>query len=182
MSGTPRKFKDTPIGPVQVLKGQTPWFPIWVCFLRGLPNWFSFRLVPFVQLPNIAKAKAKAKGKAKSAAGAKSKPKAKAKAKAKTGHQQRTVNKPLSQSLLWMDEFLHHLRNPGMMIPLQIPIKNGFPWIQSGAKRISSIHSIIEVMGASQNGGAPLVCQWKPNDPGGLGAEKMENHPSIQPV
>ena len=28
-----------------------------------------------------------------------------------------------------------------MMIPLQMPPYNGFPWFQSGAKRISSIHS-----------------------------------------
>ena len=26
-----------------------------------------------------------------------------------------------SPEVLWMDELLHHLRNPGMMIPLQIP-------------------------------------------------------------
>ena len=44
------------------------------------------------------------------------------------------TGKPNTAYLLWMDEFLHRfLRNPGMMIPLQIPIKNGFPWIQSGA-------------------------------------------------
>ena len=30
--------------------------------------------------------------------------------------------------VLWMDEILHHLRQPGMMIPLQIPANNGFPW------------------------------------------------------
>ena len=28
---------------------------------------------------------------------------------------------------------LHHLRNPGMMIPIQIPTNNGFSWFQSGA-------------------------------------------------
>ena len=32
-----------------------------------------------------------------------------------------------------MDEILHHSRNPGMMIPLQIPTNHGFPWLQSGA-------------------------------------------------
>ena len=32
-----------------------------------------------------------------------------------------------------MDEILHHPRNPGMMIPLQIPTNNGFSWFQSGA-------------------------------------------------
>ena len=29
---------------------------------------------------------------------------------------------------------LHHLRNPGMMIPPQIPTNCGFPWFQSGAR------------------------------------------------
>ena len=28
---------------------------------------------------------------------------------------------------------LHHLRSPGMMLPLQIPTNNGFSWFQSGA-------------------------------------------------
>ena len=46
-----------------------------------------------------------------------------------------------SKGVLWMDEFLQHLRNPGMVISLQIPIKNGFPWFQSGC-RILSIHSM----------------------------------------
>ena len=35
--------------------------------------------------------------------------------------------------LLWMDEILHHLRNPGMMNPLQIPMNNDVPWFPSGA-------------------------------------------------
>ena len=35
--------------------------------------------------------------------------------------------------VLSMDEILHHPRNPGMMMPLQITANNGFPWIQSGA-------------------------------------------------
>ena len=29
-----------------------------------------------------------------------------------------------------MAEILHHLRNPGMMIPLQLPTNNGFSWCQ----------------------------------------------------
>ena len=41
--------------------------------------------------------------------------------------------------LLWMDEILHHLTNPGIMIPLQIPTNSGFP-DRSVAKWISSIH------------------------------------------
>ena len=32
-----------------------------------------------------------------------------------------------------MDEILHHLRNPGMMISLYIPTNNGFRWFQGGA-------------------------------------------------
>ena len=32
--------------------------------------------------------------------------------------------------ILWMDAILHHLRNPGMMIPLQTPTSNGFPWFK----------------------------------------------------
>ena len=40
---------------------------------------------------------------------------------------------PLLSMILWMDEILHHLRNPGMMIHLQIPTNYGLPWFQSGA-------------------------------------------------
>ena len=29
-------------------------------------------------------------------------------------------------AILWMDEILHHLRDPGMILPLQIPANNGF--------------------------------------------------------
>ena len=45
-------------------------------------------------------------------------------------------------SILWMDEILHYLRNPGMMIPLQISTNNGFPWFPSGAGfRTSAVRS-----------------------------------------
>ena len=40
-----------------------------------------------------------------------------------------------------MDEIRRHLRQPRMMIPLQIPTNNDFLWFESGAKWISSIHS-----------------------------------------
>ena len=46
-------------------------------------------------------------------------------------------NCPSFLVVLWVDEILHHLRNPGMMIPRQIPTNNGFPWfqrVQSGAE------------------------------------------------
>ena len=33
----------------------------------------------------------------------------------------------------WMDDILHHLENPGMMIPLKLPANIGSPWFQSGA-------------------------------------------------
>ena len=33
----------------------------------------------------------------------------------------------------WTKSISHHLRNPGMMIRLQIPTSNGFSWFQSGA-------------------------------------------------
>ena len=39
--------------------------------------------------------------------------------------------------LLWMEEILRHQTKPGMMIPLHIP---NFPWSQSGANWILSIH------------------------------------------
>ena len=32
-----------------------------------------------------------------------------------------------------MDEILHHLNNPGVMLPLEIPTNNGLLWFQSGA-------------------------------------------------
>ena len=35
--------------------------------------------------------------------------------------------------ILWMDEILHHLRNPEMMILLYMPRNNGFPWYEGGA-------------------------------------------------
>ena len=31
-------------------------------------------------------------------------------------------------TLLWMDKILHHLRNPGMTNPLQIPTNSGYSW------------------------------------------------------
>ena len=43
------------------------------------------------------------------------------------------VDPLLKKEVLWMDEILHHLRNPGMMIPLYIPMNHGFPWFPSGA-------------------------------------------------
>ena len=36
-------------------------------------------------------------------------------------------------AILWMDESLHHLRDPGMIIPQQIPANTGFPCYESGA-------------------------------------------------
>ena len=37
-----------------------------------------------------------------------------------------TLMRPyLQEVILWMDEIVHQLRNPGMMIPLQIPTENG---------------------------------------------------------
>ena len=55
------------------------------------------------------------------------------------------------EGLLWMDELLHHLRDPGRMIPLQIPRNNSFNhgfirWFE----RISSIHSRYPMSGAVQ--------------------------------
>ena len=61
-------------------------------------------------------------------------------------------------SILWMDEILHHLRNPGMMIPLSILTNNGFPWSQSGAgfrPSIHSINSICSFAGISFSGSFP---------------------------
>ena len=47
------------------------------------------------------------------------------------------------QRILWMDEILHHLRNPGMMILLQIPTSNGFPWFPRWCETdFATIHSI----------------------------------------
>ena len=43
------------------------------------------------------------------------------------------MNRLVGWLILWMDEILHHPRDPGMIIPLQIPANNGFPWYQSGA-------------------------------------------------
>ena len=40
-----------------------------------------------------------------------------------------------------MDEILHHLKNPGMMIPLKIPTNNSLLWFLRWC-RISSIHSM----------------------------------------
>ena len=53
----------------------------------------------------------------------------------------------------WMDEILHHLRNPGRMIPLEIPTKNAFPWFQSGAGFRPSTVSINPSL-SIQGGGA----------------------------
>ena len=39
-----------------------------------------------------------------------------------------------------MDEILHHLRNPGMMLPLYLPTNNDFSMVSKWC-RISSIHS-----------------------------------------
>ena len=44
--------------------------------------------------------------------------------------------------ILWMDQILHLLRNPGIMIPLKIATNHGFPQFHCGAKWISSIHSM----------------------------------------
>ena len=42
-----------------------------------------------------------------------------------------------------MDEILHHLRHPGMMVPLKIPANHGFNHgFLGGANWISSIHSM----------------------------------------
>ena len=38
-----------------------------------------------------------------------------------------------NHDVLWMDEILHHLRNPGRMIPPLKSANNGFSWFQSGA-------------------------------------------------
>ena len=36
--------------------------------------------------------------------------------------------------ILWMDEILHHLRNPGMIcFPCKYPQNSSFPWLQRGA-------------------------------------------------
>ena len=51
---------------------------------------------------------------------------------------------PLGPMILWMDEMLHHPRSPGLVIPPANFNKRWFqPWFQSGAKWISSIHSIV---------------------------------------
>ena len=36
----------------------------------------------------------------------------------------------LLRELQWMDEILHDLRKPGMIIPLEIPTRNGFSWFE----------------------------------------------------
>ena len=56
-----------------------------------------------------------------------------------------------------MDEILHHLRNPGTMIPLQIPTNSYFqPWFLRGANWISSIHGINQRSLGSTCGEGPV--------------------------
>ena len=64
-------------------------------------------------------------------------------------------------NLLWMNEILHHLRNPGMMIPLQLPTNKKWfqPWFQSGA--ISGFRN------HPQYGPVKLFGQWPGGDFGG---------------
>ena len=54
----------------------------------------------------------------------------------------------------WTKSISHHLRNPGMMIPLQITTNSGLPWFQSGAgfrpsavKSLSSLPMTIDPKG-----------------------------------
>ena len=47
--------------------------------------------------------------------------------------QAKLANYPIQKVILWMDEILHHLRNAGIGIPLEIPTNNGLPWFQSRA-------------------------------------------------
>ena len=49
--------------------------------------------------------------------------------------------KVASGEISWMDEILLRLRNHGS--PSKMPTGNSFPWFPSGAKRISSIRSIL---------------------------------------
>ena len=62
----------------------------------------------------------------------------------KPGHQQGHI--------LWMDEILHHLRNPGMMSPLKIPTNKGF---KNGLQMVQDFvhqHIVLHVREPNPNG------------------------------
>ena len=77
--------------------------------------------------------------------------------------------------LLWMDEILYHLRNPGMMIPLKLATNIGFPWFQSAVKWISSIHSMARAGDVFGRAG------WAPNTSGRFQVPQPATPPSPIP-